>query len=77
MAAGHQRAVRFDAAAGYHNVDPCRIATADTAPSTDSAELADKGSVNQRAVLANRAHMVEAHYADPSTDAVITARGHA
>ena len=33
------------------------------AASIDSAEMTDKGSVNQRAVLANRAPMVDALYA--------------
>lgn len=53
-----------------------RIVLVDAAPSIDSAELTDKGSVNQRAVLANRASLVEALYSDLAADAVITAARH-
>ena len=41
------------------------------APSIDSAELTDKGSVNQRAVLANRAALVERLFAaDPPAEVI-------
>lgn len=35
----------------------------DTPPSVDRHEVTDKGSINQRAVLANRAALIEAMYA--------------
>jgi feruloyl-CoA synthase len=40
--------------------------------SLDAGEITDKGSVNQRAVLARRAALVEALYADPPPPEVIT-----
>jgi feruloyl-CoA synthase len=43
-------------------------------PSIDRGELTDKGSINQRAVLAHRAALVEALYADPPPPASILAR---
>jgi len=42
-------------------------------PSIDRGEATDKGSLNQRAVLANRAALVERLYADPSPPEVIRA----
>src|SRR5580704_15832041 len=42
-------------------------------PSLDIGEMTDKGSINQRAVLANRAGLVEELYADPPPPHVITA----
>jgi feruloyl-CoA synthase len=43
-------------------------------PSLDRGEMTDKGSINQRAVLAHRAHLVEELYADPPPPHVIVAR---
>ena len=40
-------------------------------PSMDKSEMTDKGSINQRAVLANRAGLVEQLYAAPVPAAVI------
>jgi feruloyl-CoA synthase len=40
-------------------------------PSMDRAEMTDKGSINQRAVLKNRAALVEALYAEPRPADVI------
>jgi feruloyl-CoA synthase len=40
-------------------------------PSLDAGEMTDKGSINQRAVLARRAALVEALYRDPPGDKVI------
>jgi feruloyl-CoA synthase len=37
-------------------------------PSIDTGEVTDKGSINQRAVLAHRAALVEALYQGPSAD---------
>jgi len=43
-------------------------------PSLDVGEVTDKGSINQRAVLAHRAALVDDLYADPPPPAVIVAR---
>jgi feruloyl-CoA synthase len=43
-------------------------------PSLDIGEMTDKGSINQRAVLAHRAGLVEELYADPPSPNVIVAR---
>ncbi len=40
-------------------------------PSMDKGEMTDKGSINQRSVLANRAALVEQLYAEPVPEAVI------
>jgi len=45
-------------------------------PSLDVGEVTDKGSINQRAVLAHRAAVVEALYADPPPANVIVAGGY-
>jgi feruloyl-CoA synthase len=42
-------------------------------PSLDAGEMTDKGSINQRAVLARRASLVEALYRDPPGDNVLCA----
>ena len=42
-------------------------------PSIDANEITDKGSINQRAVLARRAADVEALYAEPASERVICA----
>jgi feruloyl-CoA synthase len=42
-------------------------------PSMDKAEMTDKGSINQRAVLRNRAALVDELYATPLSSAVIAA----
>ena len=49
-----------------------RAAVIDSALSLDRHEITDKGSVNQRAVLATRARLVEELYADPPPDYVWT-----
>jgi len=46
-------------------------------PSMDKGEMTDKGSINQRAVLRNRAALVDELYASPLSSQVISARGHA
>jgi feruloyl-CoA synthase len=40
-------------------------------PSMDKSEMTDKGSINQRAVLANRAALAEQLYAEPAAADVI------
>ena len=42
-------------------------------PSIDKSEMTDKGSINQRAVLGNRAHLVEQLYASEVAPGVLTA----
>ena len=42
-------------------------------PSLDAGEMTDKGSINQRSVLARRAALVEALYRDPPSPQVIVA----
>ena len=42
-------------------------------PSIDASEVTDKGSINQRAVLQNRAALVERLYADPPDTDIIVA----
>ena len=50
----------------------CAILLAEL-PSLDIGEMTDKGSINQRAVLANRSALVEDLYADPPPAQVIVA----
>ena len=40
-------------------------------PSLDKGEMTDKGSINQRAVLKNRAALADELYAEPLSPAVI------
>jgi feruloyl-CoA synthase len=51
----------------------CRVILLAELPSLDIGEMTDKGSINQRAVLANRAALVEDLYADPPPAHVIAA----
>jgi len=44
-------------------------------PSMDTGEMTDKGSINQRAALKNRAALVEALYANPLPPDVIAIDG--
>ena len=45
----------------------------DLPPSIDASEVTDKGSINQRAVLKNRAALVERLYAEPPEPDIIVA----
>jgi feruloyl-CoA synthase len=40
-------------------------------PSLDAGEATDKGSINQRAVLARRKHLVEELFRDPPSEKVL------
>ena len=51
----------------------CRAILLAEPPSLDIGETTDKGSINQRAVLARRAALVEELYADPPPASVIVA----
>jgi feruloyl-CoA synthase len=44
-------------------------------PSMDKGEMTDKGSINQRAVLKNRADLVDELYAVPQSSRVIAVEG--
>ncbi len=48
-----------------------RVAVLDPPPSLDAQEITDKGSLNQRAILAHRAAAIEALYADTPGPGVI------
>jgi feruloyl-CoA synthase len=50
-----------------------RLLMLDEPPSLDAGEATDKGSINQRAVLARRAAQVDALYAEPAPPEVIRA----
>ena len=54
----------FNRPAGGSSGRFARIMLMDDPPSLDTGELTDKGSINQRAVLALRAAMVEELYAE-------------
>src|SRR6185295_11809954 len=48
-----------------------RAVLLDVPPSLDAREITDKGSINQKAVLRNRAALVEDIYADTPSDRVL------
>ena len=50
-----------------------RILIMESPPSIDASEVTDKGSINQRAVLKNRAGLVELLYAEPPGAQIIVA----
>ncbi|TKT74720.1 feruloyl-CoA synthase [Aquamicrobium sp. LC103] len=50
-----------------------RVIVLDTPPSIDASEMTDKGSINQRAVMARRHELVEDLYAEPVPPHVIVA----
>jgi feruloyl-CoA synthase len=47
----------------------------DTPPSIEKGEITDKGSINQRAVLAHRAACIDAMYEQTSGDALLILAG--
>ncbi len=64
----------FNKAAAGSSGRFARIILMDEPPSLDTGELTDKGSINQRAVLAHRAEMVEELYAEtPSARTILPA----
>ena len=48
-----------------------RIIVLDEPPSLDAGEMTDKGSINQRAVLARRKSLVDELYRDPPSEKVL------
>ncbi len=65
---------RHNATAGGSSHRVGRALLLDAPPSIDKGEITDKGYINQRAVLANRAALVEALYADAPGPEVIVLR---
>jgi feruloyl-CoA synthase len=66
----------FDRLARGSTGSSTRIARAlvvEVPPSIDASEITDKGSINQRAVLKNRAALVERLYAEPPDQSIIVA----
>ena len=61
------------ASTGTSNRVPRMILLADP-PSLDIGEMTDKGSINQRAVLKNRAALVDELYAETPSPRVIAAK---
>ena len=54
----------------------CRAILLAEPPSLDAGEMTDKGSINQRAVLARRADLVtELYAAEPSPRVLVIAKG--
>jgi feruloyl-CoA synthase len=53
----------------------CRVILLETPPSLDTGEATDKGSINQRAVLKNRAEMVDELYRQPLSPRIISITG--
>jgi feruloyl-CoA synthase len=66
------RAFAALAAGSSHRVE--RVVLLAEPPSLDAGEITDKGSINQRAVLARRAGLVAELYAEPPPASVIAAR---
>jgi feruloyl-CoA synthase len=52
-----------------------RVLIMESPPSIDASEVTDKGTINQRAVLQNRAALVEELYAEPPSPRVLQATG--
>ena len=64
----------FNRAAGGSSGRFARMLLMDDPPSLDTGELTDKGSINQRAVLAHRSKMVEELYTETHSPRVISPR---
>jgi len=67
-----ERLAAFAATATGSSNRIARAMLIDTPLSIDRGEVTDKGSINQRAVLEHRAEWIEALYASPPPDRVIT-----
>jgi feruloyl-CoA synthase len=65
---------RHNATAGGSSHRIARALLLAAPPSIDNSEITDKGYINQRAVLTNRAALVALLYADPPGDEVIRLR---
>jgi feruloyl-CoA synthase len=71
VAAFRARLVRLAAAATGSSHRVTRVLLTAEPPSLDAGEITDKGSLNQRAVLARRAALVAALYAEPPAPDVL------
>lgn len=69
-----ERMRAFNAAAGGRSRRVGRLAILRDPPSIDAGEITDKGYINQRAALANRAALVDRLYAEPLADGVVAIR---
>ncbi|MGL4239798.1 MAG: AMP-binding protein, partial [Beijerinckiaceae bacterium] len=67
-----ERLAAFNGASTGSSTRVSRLAILDEPPSIDANEITDKGSINQRAVLARRAALVDALYAEAPHSAIIT-----
>ena len=61
----------FAAASTGSSTRVARVLVLDEHPSIDHGEVTDKGSINQRATLAHRAHLVKELYGEAPSDRVI------
>jgi len=61
----------FNKSAGGSSGRLFRALLMDEPPSLDNGELTDKGSINQRAVLARRTALIDELYADPPSHRTI------
>jgi feruloyl-CoA synthase len=73
LAALHERLMSFAAQSTGSSNRIARAMVLEDPPSLDSGEMTDKGSLNQRAVLARRAALVEELYRDPPSARTIRA----
>ncbi len=62
---------RHNAAAGGSSRRIARVLMVAEPPSIDRGEITDKGYINQRAVLRNRAALVEALHAEPPPSDIV------
>ncbi|MDR3512999.1 MAG: AMP-binding protein [Caulobacteraceae bacterium] len=69
-----ERLAAFNAAAGGSSRRIGRFLIMTEPPSIDAGEITDKGYVNQRATLERRAGLVDALYANPAGDGVVSVR---
>jgi feruloyl-CoA synthase len=67
----HARLRSFESTGSSNRI--ARAMVLDEPPSLDAGEMTDKGSINQRAVLARRAALVEELYRDPPSEKLIRA----
>jgi feruloyl-CoA synthase len=67
-----ERFVRFLGTATGSSTRIARAVLIDTPLSIDRGEVTDKGSINQRAVLEHRGHLIEEIYSPAPPDHVIT-----
>jgi len=67
-----ERLQSFAAASTGSSTRVERALLMETPPSLETQEITDKGTVNQKAVLKNRAHLVEELYREPAPEYLIT-----